>query len=49
MGLSLCDKSSEANFINEIVKEVKRVVAVKKMEDHSFSLTRNNRTQIQSK
>ncbi|KAG7653689.1 Toll/interleukin-1 receptor homology (TIR) domain [Arabidopsis suecica] len=46
MGLSLGDNSSEADFIEEIVKEVKRVLAVEKMEDHSFSLPHRNRKDL---
>ncbi|CAN7039978.1 unnamed protein product [Brassica oleracea var. botrytis] len=49
MGLSLGDESSEADFIKEIVKEVKKVVKVKKMEDHSFSLPQNNRRHLPSR
>ncbi|CAF1919942.1 unnamed protein product [Brassica oleracea var. botrytis] len=33
MGLSLKDKSSEADFVKEIVKEVKRVIAAIKLEE----------------
>ncbi|KAF8116992.1 hypothetical protein N665_0012s0009 [Sinapis alba] len=33
MGLSLKDKSSEADFVKEIVKEVKRVIAATRLEE----------------
>ncbi|XP_056843019.1 disease resistance protein RBA1-like [Raphanus sativus] len=38
MGLSLKDKSSEADFVKEIVKEVKRVIAAIKLEEEENNL-----------